>query len=301
MGFHAASYAYNNLSRVSDNVNNYTASKIPLDGVWFDIPYMKAYEDFTVDSASASSPFYGVKEYVADLRANHSKKIIPIIDAGLQNADDSDYIADANTYGCLIKDYSTGNPVTTKVWPEFAGVNGTDQQNYVFLDWFHADAKKVWSKGLTNLYAQMEFDGIWLDMNEVTSFCNGQTNDMCMVQRPNSSYSRVLRDGNDTNGTWFTHYSNQSENSTFFLPFIPSTMYNFDNMTLSLNATHPSNNATQYDTHNLNGHMESKTTHQALGEMTGKTDLRNFILSRSTFAGSGAFTSHWLGDNHRSW
>jgi alpha-glucosidase len=70
---------------------------------------------------------------------------------------------------------------------------------------------------------------------------------------------------------------------------------------LSLNATHPSNNATQYDTHNLNGHMESKTTHQALSEMSGKTDLRNFILSRSTFAGSGAFTSHWLGDNHRSW
>jgi len=72
-------------------------------------------------------------------------------------------------------------------------------------------------------------------------------------------------------------------------------------MTLALNATHPSNNATQYDTHNLFGHMESKITHETLSEMAEFNDTRQFLLSRSTFAGSGAFTSHWLGDNHRSW
>jgi len=79
--------------------------------------------------------------------------------------------------------------------------------------------------------------------------------------------------------------------------------WNLDNMSLSLNATHPSNNYTEYNVHSLFGHLEGKVTRDFLVNQT-KTpikDKRTFILARSTFSGSGAHVQHWLGDNNRTW
>lgn len=70
-------------------------------------------------------------------------------------------------------------------------------------------------------------------------------------------------------------------------------------MTLSLNATHPGyKNETEYNLHSLYGHMMAWRTYNYLLQ---SKDERPFVLSRSTFASSGRFTSHWLGDNLRDW
>ena len=44
----------------------------------------------------------------------------------------------------------------------------------VFPDWFAENASAYWAEALTNWSnAGLEFSGIWLDMNEASSFCDG--------------------------------------------------------------------------------------------------------------------------------
>lgn len=90
--------------------------------------------------------------------------------------------------------------------------------------------------------------------------------------------------------------------STFKMPFIPGQV-NMDFMSMSLNATHPGSGVSEYDVHSLFGLAEGKATREILLNKTISPfdDKRTFLLSRSTFAGSGAYVQHWLGDNHRTW
>ena len=68
--------------------------------------------------------------------------------------------------------------------------------------------------------------------------------------------------------------------------------------TVATNATGHSG-VQQYHLHNVYGYQSEVATQKALLKVT--PGVRPFLLSRSTFPGSGKHMAHWLGDNYALW
>jgi len=126
--------------------------------------------------------------------------------------------------------------------------------------------------GINALFDEVEYDGLWLDMNEATGFCDGECVNGTVPTPPSAKkYERrslkekimkstekfvreeILGSG-PTNDTWYNSWMNQTVNSTYNLPFSPGPD-NMDHMSLSLNATHV-DGSSEYNLHSLFGHSE---------------------------------------------
>lgn len=53
-----------------------------------------------------------------------------------------------------------------------------------------------------------------------------------------------------------------------------------------------------YNLHNMYGHFEAIASNSALRTITNK---RPFVLTRSSYAGTGKYAAHWSGDNRANW
>ncbi|CAF4901806.1 unnamed protein product [Rotaria sp. Silwood1] len=132
----------------------------------------------------------------------------------------------------------------------------------VFPDFTNASTIEWWTNIAATFHDTIPFDGIWIDMNEPSNFIDG-SHDGC------------------------------TNNSLDNPPFIPHVL----GTTLSAKTLCPSAQhalSSHYNLHNMYGYFEAKATNLALKEIRRK---RSFVLSRSSFAGSGQYTAHWTGDN----
>jgi alpha-glucosidase len=326
-GFHLCRWGYASLSETKEQVDAMRAANIPLEVMWNDLELYHDYRDFTVDPVTF--PANEMRDFIRNLRANE-QYYVPIVHgyaALVANATD---VYDPYTRGIEL-DVFVRNPDQStyigQVWPGHT----------VFPDWLAPNVQLWWKEALRNWTSLgVEFSGLWLDMNEPKSFCDGHCPPV--NGRPISSPSIVLPgepgnlvteypegynaavsgpSGNVTvNGSLTygaglqTLDSNPSRDedalSTTFTTPISEPLYAIHNalgdlslQTIATNATHYGGR-TELEMHNLFGHLMSRAANLAVRELhpPGK---RPFLISRSTFAGSGKWTGHWLGDNWSKW
>jgi alpha-glucosidase (family GH31 glycosyl hydrolase) len=155
---------------------------------------------------------------------------VPIMDAGVAVRKNQGYTVLENglTKDIFIKRSDNQAPLTAGVWCGHA----------YFPDFFKAATYDWWSSSFDSLYDDktsnglgLKFDGIWLDENEATNFCNGY----CITsERPADS----LR------------------NKPFYVP----GWRDLEDKALGVDGYHPEIDRHEYDVHNLFPLMQTKAT-----------------------------------------
>ncbi|CAF3693223.1 unnamed protein product, partial [Rotaria sordida] len=250
LGFHLCRWGYNKIENIISSLERMQKADFPLDVQWTDIDAMSSHLDFTYDDEY----FHGLPEFVRALQAN-GIHYVNIIDPGISSTQPSgSYFPydDGIKRGIFMKKFNSTELITGKVWP------GTT----VFPDFTNPNAIEWWTNIAEAFHEVIPFDGMWIDMNEPSSFIDGST-DGC------------------------------TDNTFDNPPFVPHVHGDaLSAKTLCPSAQHYL--SSHYNLHNMYGYFEAQATNQALKTIRKK---RPFVLSRSSFAGSGQFTAHWTGDN----
>ncbi|ORY27649.1 alpha-glucosidase precursor [Naematelia encephala] len=368
-GFHLCRWGYTSLEETQEQVTNMRKAGVPLEVMWNDIDWMRHYREFQFDQ-NFSPEEYGT--FIANLHAANQHYIM-IIDAAIGILYNDSDVYDVYSRGHDL-DVWIKNPDDTEyigsVWPGYT----------VFPDWFAPNMQQLWNEAFTNLSQVVDFDGIWLDMNEPSSFVDGSQSNSTVplnatLRQPSPVYvpatlpsgwpegydnntsgnsGNITVDGSSTygqNGTAPTNValkrsthdlapalrdvkqklenqqrrapapptsrmvprSVQSEPRQInnYIPSIPNVdvpaypirnggtnLLRLSHNTVSPNATH-ANGLQEYSVHNIWGFMEELATNEMFLKV--KPGLRPFLVGRSTFAGVGKKSAHWLGDNYSTW
>ncbi|XP_040513111.1 maltase-glucoamylase, intestinal isoform X2 [Gallus gallus] len=286
LGFQLCRYGYENDTEIAQLVEGMKAARIPYDVQYTDIDYLERQLDFKL-----SPRFSGLPELINKIRAE-GMRYIPILDPAI-SANETDYLAftRGREKDVFIKWPNSEDIILGKVWPDYPNVVVNDSVDWdtgvelyraytAFPDFFRNSTVEWWSTELQEVYENprnaslsLKYDGIWIDMNEPSSFVHG--------------------------AVWGCR--NQELNHP---PYVPQLGWREEGLaykTLCMEGVHILADGTElrhYDVHNLYGWSQTKPTLDALRRITKE---RGIVITRSTYPTSGQWAGHWLGDNTAAW
>lgn len=166
LGYHQSRWGYSSVDDLQGVVDQFAEADLQLETVWTDLDYMAAFKDFTNDPVKY--PLDKFQSFLADLH-DGDQKYVPLVDAAIyypnpNNQTDNNYTV---FHDGVEKDVFLKNPDGSlyigAVWPGYT----------VFPDFLANSTYEWWKDALEDWRDEIEYDGIWLDMNEASSFCVG--------------------------------------------------------------------------------------------------------------------------------
>ncbi|KAM6966271.1 lysosomal alpha-glucosidase [Tautogolabrus adspersus] len=253
LGFHLCRWGYTTANTTRHVAQRMHDAKFPMDVQWNDLDYAEKRRVFTFDRWR----FADLPEMVQEFHKRGMKYIL-ILDPGISSTSPPGTYPpfdDGVKRDVFIKN-ATGHILIGKVWPGPTA----------FPDFTNPETRLWWEDCIRGFHSKVPVDGLWIDMNEPSSFVQGSVE-----------------------GCPDTDLENP--------PFTPRVIGGqLNSKTLCMSAQQKL--STHYNLHNMYGLTEASATHSALMKIRGK---RPFVLSRSSFPGIGRFSGVWTGDVRSDW
>ncbi|KNC74142.1 hypothetical protein SARC_13303, partial [Sphaeroforma arctica JP610] len=341
LGWQQCRYGFKDLSEIKNVYNEYMRQAIPLEVIYTDIDYMHRWRNFTNDPINFE--LEDLREFVKTVHED-DRRINIIVDPCIGEAKTGEYKAYDNglEQDVFIKNVG-GEVYRSRQWAGDVAILDPTAKN--IKQYFTDELVQWWSE------TGIQFDGIWLDMNEFASFVDGEVNttmpsdwfenhtvlwkypawveDDTKRAKINAMTAQEVLDtdfekeyrltngGNReyedplNNPPYHVHncvagidsFSNvQHEDTGFGISELiwgkPEKPKPLTHKTFDMTARF-ANGAQQYNMHNLYGIGMARVVRAAAEALP--REGRPFMLTRSTFSGSGSFCGTWNGDNVGNW
>ncbi|KAF8384643.1 hypothetical protein PRIPAC_73785 [Pristionchus pacificus] len=294
LGFQLSRWGYKSLDDLKNRVAVVMAYNIPLDVVYADIDYMEKRKDFTTGDR-----WTGLGVYVDQLH-NWGMSTILIFDPAVQV--DYEVFQRAKDRGVSFIEWERADQVQQEIQSEYPMANDTKfmlglvwpEHHVAFPDFLDTTSAtdEWWEDEFKWYHQEVKFDGAWIDMNEPQVF---YTRNTPHERDPREGRYPLVCPKTGPDAKWDS--PPYPTHSVFYWSEIEKDSF-LAQESLCLSGMTQRRTNRVYNTHNLYGWSESRTTSAVMKKTTGR---RSNVIARSTFASSGRFTGHWLGDNSATW